>query len=388
MSEKKLVYILNRYGAAEASHFHHILGLLETMAEQGCQIALVIEKADSIPAFRTPRVRVIPLRRRKGVGRFLELFATIRALIKEGYTSTFVRIAAPAALTATAAHRIFGGAVFFWQSGTTLEYDREQPWSLKKARWFVTSHLPNCAARRLVHFFVTGPSFMVDYYATVGRVRRDKIRLLYNDIDVRRFAPSAERKKGKQEFLQSLGYRGDELLMLLVHRMSPVRRTLLYFPSCLAPLKDEGLLQDVVVVVAGAGPELPAVRAAASDSGVSERCIFLGNVANKEIEKLYGMSDLFLHPTYNEGFPRVVLEAMAAGLPIASTDAGGTRELLGPVQGELVVSRDEPAAFAEILALLVRDRALREGLSRENLQWVQRYSTEEISAMYQEVLFA
>ncbi|MCP3177488.1 glycosyltransferase family 4 protein [Desulfuromonas sp. KJ2020] len=388
MQQKKLIYILNSYSPNDSSHFHHVLGLLDSLAKRGVEIALVIEKADAIPTFSHPNIRVIALQNRQGLLRFAELFRVIIRLIQQGFDRTYIRIAAPAALVATLAHRIYGGAVFFWQSGTTIEYDAAQPISLKKIKWYLSTYLPNTLARRFVHYFVTGPEFMVDYYSRVGGVNKEKIRLLYNDIDVGRFAPPADRSNQKAAFLAAHGFEPGTLVLLLVHRLSPVRRTQLYFPSCLKSLRDGGLLDRVAVIIAGTGPELPAIQAEVQSLDVANRCIFLGSVPNREIQHLYAVADIFLHPTYNEGFPRVVIEAMAAGLPIVSTDAGGTRELMGNLQSSLIVSRDDPEAFARCLAGMIADPLLRQRTSDENQMYVERFSTENVAAMYDEVLFA
>jgi glycosyltransferase involved in cell wall biosynthesis len=230
---------------------------------------------------------------------------------------------------------------------------------------------------------------MVDYYARVVGVRRDKIRLLYNDVDVRRFAASeAVRAAAKAALLQRHGYPADSLVLLLVHRLSPVRRTERYFPACIAALRDGGALDRAVVFVAGSGDELPRIQARAQAEGVADRIVFLGAVPNREIERLYAAADVFLHPTYTEGFPRVILEAMAAGLPIVTTDAGGTRELLGTAQQGYVTSREDPAAFAAKLRELVGRPDARAALRAENLEHVRRFSTEQVARMYEEVLFA
>ncbi|MBZ0159117.1 glycosyltransferase family 4 protein [Candidatus Methylomirabilis sp.] len=388
MQSKKLTYILNNYSAKDASHFNHVPALLEALAMRGLEITLVIEKADFIPTFSSVNISVIPLKHRHGLSRLLELFRVIIHLIHRGFMRTYVRTAAPPALIAALTHRIFGGKVFLWQSGTTIEYDAAQPMSLKKLKWYLVSHIPNTLARRFVHYFVTGPAYMVDYYSRVGGVKRGKIRLLYNDIDIDRFVPKPDRSVQKAAFLKAHGLKPDILVLLLVHRLSPVRRTRLYFPFCLTHLRNMGLLNRVAVVIVGIGPELPFIQAQVQSQGLAERCLFLGSVPNREIQRVYAVADIFLHPTYNEGFPRVVLEAMAAGLPIVSTDAGGTRELMGDIQSSLIVSRGDPLAFAVCLEKMIKDSLLRELLAKENQKHVERFSTMKIAAMYEEVLFA
>jgi glycosyltransferase involved in cell wall biosynthesis len=103
---------------------------------------------------------------------------------------------------------------------------------------------------------------------------------------------------------------------------------------------------------------------------------------------MYRIADVFIHPTYNEGFPRVILEAMAAGLPIVTTDAGGTAELLGPRQQQFVVKRADRVAFAGKLAELLASPELWPVLGTENLKAVERFSTENVARMYEEVLFS
>jgi len=357
------------------------------MADNGVEIALVVEKADDTPIFSNTNISVFTLVHKTPLRRYYELFKVIRGLIRSGFNHTYVRIAAPATLIATLAHRLYGGQTFLWQSGTTHEYDAAQPLSWKKMRWYFSSHIPNAMARRYVSTFVTGPQYMVDYYSNVVGIDPDKIRLLYNDIDLERFSPRSDKIAQRIQFLQQHGLAKDTLLLLLVHRLSPVRLTGRYFPYCITHLRDAGLLDDVCIVIAGDGEELTSLKAEAEASGVSNHCLFLGGVPNREIQNLYGISDIFVHPTYNEGFPRVVIEAMASALPIVSTDAGGTLELVGPNQAKLIVDKNSPSDFSKTLAGLIEDEQLQHKLAKENLSHVRRFSTENIALMYEEVLF-
>jgi glycosyltransferase involved in cell wall biosynthesis len=83
----------------------------------------------------------------------------------------------------------------------------------------------------------------------------------------------------------------------------------------------------------------------------------------------------------------VLLEAMAAGLPIVTTDAGGTSDILGPAQRAFVVQRDARDCLVRKLAALLADPGQRAALSRENLVTVQRFATPRVAEMYDSVLF-
>lgn len=386
-SVKKLLYILNAYSESDASHFTHILHLLEVMAEQGCEIVLLIEKPGTLPKFKNPAITVLGLRTKQPLLRHVELFTKIAGLIRQGYRTTFVRIAAPASIVASLAHRLFGGRCLLWQSGTTHEYDWAQPRSLTKLKWWFSSHAPNWIARRLVHRFVTGPEAMVDYYADVVRVPREKITLLYNDIQIERFSGACH-VGARASFLTEHDVPGDALVLLLVHRLSPVRRTLMYLEPTLAALARQTSHRNWILVVAGGGSELEAAKALAHRLGVSSHVLFLGNVPNRDIPALYSVADIFMHPTYTEGFPRVLIEAMAAGLPIVTTDAGGTGQLLGQKQMDFVVNKNDPAEFARKTIELIGRNDQWPALTMENKRVVQRFSTPAVAEMYLKALFS
>jgi glycosyltransferase involved in cell wall biosynthesis len=78
---------------------------------------------------------------------------------------------------------------------------------------------------------------------------------------------------------------------------------------------------------------------------------------------------------------------MAAGLPIVSTDAGGTKELVGVAQSQFISSRDEPEKYSLNLIRLIENKSLQREISLENLESVKKFSTEKIVEMYKKVLF-
>lgn len=383
----KLIYILNSYSETDASHFTHILHLLEVMAEQGTTITLVIEKPTSLPELGHPSIQVIGLKARNQFTRQLELFSVVRRLIIDGYTKTFIRIAAPATITAAIAHRFFGGESFLWQSGTTHEYDFAQPLSVRKMKWWLSSHLPNWIARKLVHRFVTGPEAMVDYYADIVKVPRYKIVLLYNDIQLERFQ-TRSRESDRPPFLASHGLESDTMVLLLVHRLSPVRKTLMYLEPTLSALANGLSDRNWAFVVAGEGSELPEAKKLVGKLGLADKVIFLGNVPNRDIPSLYSVADIFVHPTYTEGFPRVLIEAMAAGLPIVSTDAGGTRQLMGELQMAFVVDKSRPDEFSRRALSLAADSSRWAELAGENRRMVERFATPQVARMYLQAIFS
>lgn len=384
-NSKKLIYILNHYSINDATHFTHILYLLKVMADKGVQVVLVIEKLEGKIDIYHHNIQIIGLKHKTPGLRHIELFVILIKLIRQGFNVSFIRIAASAAIVAALAHKIYGGESYLWQSGTTHEYDWGKPLSLLKIKWMVKSYFPNWLARHLVTWFVTGPEAMVDYYANIVGIPKRKIRLLYNDIQLERF-DSKNYPLAKKSLLEKYTIHPETKILLLVHRLSPVRKTLLYLEPMLEVFSNT-VKSKWILFVAGGGSELPVAQELVKKLNLTDHVIFLGNIANQEIAELYASANIFVHPTYTEGFPRVLIEAMAAGLPIVSTDAGGTKELMGNSQAQYIVSKDQPCEFAnKALELFIHSEQW-QALSQENKTVVERFSTPTVADMYIKELF-
>ena len=188
---KKLIYILNQYSNREGSHFYHILNLLEEIAKNDVDIKLIIEKATDVPSFNVENIEVIT-QKKSGLKRPFELFGILKNLKKNGYKKIFVRISENGAIPAIVSSKIYGGDVYFWQSGTTHETERRKTFNLRR---FLTSELPFIIVKKYTTFFVTGPESMLSYYEKVVKVKRSKLVCLYNDIDISRFSSVDDEEK-------------------------------------------------------------------------------------------------------------------------------------------------------------------------------------------------
>jgi glycosyltransferase involved in cell wall biosynthesis len=78
-------------------------------------------------------------------------------------------------------------------------------------------------------------------------------------------------------------------------------------------------------------------------------------------------------PSYTEGFPRVLLEAMAMGIPIASTDVGGVREILPDAYQGRLSNPERPGELAVAVCELIQNVEVARELANEGRRWVQRF---------------
>lgn len=119
----------------------------------------------------------------------------------------------------------------------------------------------------------------------------------------------------------------------------------------LARLTASGL--DATALFLGDGPGRGAVEARAAAAGVAARCTFAGRV--EDVAPRLAAAHVLLLPSASEGAPLVLVEAMAAGCPVAAHDVGGSSEMVdGGAAGVLVPSLD-PEAWESAVRLLLLD---------------------------------
>lgn len=112
---------------------------------------------------------------------------------------------------------------------------------------------------------------------------------------------------------------------------------------------------------------------------------FLGQLPHAEAMRLMAACDLFVLPSYTEGFPNVVVEAMALGRPIVASDVGAIPEMLGDGAGILVKSKDV-VALAEGLRSIISDDGLRIRVAGRAFERARKlYSVEVVFRAYQDV---
>jgi teichuronic acid biosynthesis glycosyltransferase TuaC len=115
-----------------------------------------------------------------------------------------------------------------------------------------------------------------------------------------------------------------------------------------------GQREDLCAILAGNGPEVQPLRQAARQAGLEQRFLVPGeHWDRRRVGQLFQAADLLVFLSHHEGLPNVVMEALAAGLPVVATDVGGIPEVVMPERtGLLVPPGDVPAAVAAIRRML------------------------------------
>lgn len=197
-------------------------------------------------------------------------------------------------------------------------------------------------------------------------------------INRARFAPTPEAKRL---------YDDGKVNILFVGRLDR-RKGVPHLLEAYAALRAERA--DARLIVVGNGPEAQAAHAFVAERGVPD-VIFTGAVAASELPAYYRAAHIFCSPAYeNESFGVVLLEAMAAGLPIAGYANAGYLTVLTDEAREALAPPGDVAALTRVLARLVADGEWRRRLGAWGLRHVQCYTWEgvgaRIVAFYQEAM--
>jgi glycosyltransferase involved in cell wall biosynthesis len=112
------------------------------------------------------------------------------------------------------------------------------------------------------------------------------------------------------------------------------------------------------LTIAGSG-EIDAHRQLAEQLGIAERVTFLGWVDLDQISRLMRTADVFVLPSYKEGLPMAIIEAMANALPVVSTPVGSIPDMVRDGETGLLVPAGNPAALSDALLKLLQSPELR-----------------------------
>lgn len=125
------------------------------------------------------------------------------------------------------------------------------------------------------------------------------------------------------------------------------------------------------LLIAGDGPERGRLTRLAERLGLADRVRFLGVVAHQDLAGLYGASDALVLASSREGWPNVLLEALACGTPVIATRNWGTPEIVSSPEAGLLVDQRTPEAIAAAVRQLIQDPTDREATRRfaEAFSW-------------------
>jgi glycosyltransferase involved in cell wall biosynthesis len=332
-------------------------------------------------AIRSANVRLAPLPPFDGPVQFYpRLVAMAPRLIRwaRGIDVLHCRVPTPAAVFVFAVVRLLRRPAFLLVVGDLRAVLPSMPYrGLKRMLWRAYTELEEWNVRWMVSHaltFANGPALAAKHTATP----RSAIETTTTTIRERDIASRVDTCVD------------GRVRALTVSRLDP-RKGLRVLPSVVRLLVDRGIDLTLDIVGPAAGRPGEAERAAilesASRFGVADRVSLPGAMPLDRLLPIYATYDLFALPTLpGEGIPRVLLEAMSAGLPVVTTRVAGIPGLVKHELNGLLVDQAEAEAVADAMTRIIVDAPLRQRLIAHGYATARRFTLEAQAARMMETV--
>ncbi len=209
-----------------------------------------------------------------------------------------------------------------------------------------------------------------------------QVEVQYNGIDLARFQP-ADPAALRSATRSALGLTDEDQVVSIVGRLRPEKNHLLLFGAAEALGQEFPRLR---VLVVGEGDEEPRLQEWVRQHRLEQRVQFLGR--REDVPALLAAADLHVLCSNHEGMPNAVLEAMAAGRPVISTDVGGVPEIVRPGIDGLLIRPGDQVALTSAIGQLLRQPAQAAAMARQAREqigqsWDIAQVTEHLTQVYE-----
>ena len=191
---------------------------------------------------------------------------------------------------------------------------------------------------------------------------KDRLHVMRNGVDLQRFRPLP-----RAQARAALGLAGAPLLLSVGNLVELKGHELVI--DALAELRKTHPGAQLAIV--GTGPRRDALVAHAQARGLAPAVHFAGAIPNTELLDWYSAADALVLASCREGWPNVLLEAMACGTPVVATDVGGIPEIVTtPIAGRIVRERSA-CALCDAVATLLANPPTQDAVRRfaEGFDW-------------------
>ena len=230
------------------------------------------------------------------------------------------------------------------------------------------------------HVFENASAVVVlteDMKNEIGKTYKGEILVIPNGIEIEKYSTLLTEKTPKKN--------GDTVLY--VGSLRPVKGVK-YLIKAMKLVVDRN--PNTKLIIVGDGVERENLIEIAKDLQLEKNVIFKGKIPNEEIPKYMLSADVFVLPSLSEGFPNVILEAMASGLPVVCSNVGGLKEIIKDGENGLFAKSKNVDELGDKIITILNDDELRKKMANNNLSDVKNYSWEyvvdRIEQLYSELI--
>lgn len=141
--------------------------------------------------------------------------------------------------------------------------------------------------------------------------------------------------------------------------------------------------QDFVYLICGKGELSDYLRGIAVKLGIENKVRFLG--FRNDIPEICAISDVLVFPSYQEGLPVSVMEAMSAGMAIVASSIRGNTDLIESGKGGFLLHPDDIQGYAESISKIVHEKELAKHMGEYNKDFVQQFDKKNVKAIMKKV---
>lgn len=218
----------------------------------------------------------------------------------------------------------------------------------------------------------------LDYYGAKYPAQIDKIVHIPTFVDTMAFSP-----REKAPLRVKFGFQADERIVLFAGRFDYAKGLDLLIEAFGLFLKDG---PGSRLLLAGDGEERERLHKKVKKSGIGN-IEFIGMIERDKLAELMSCADIFVLASLWEGMPLVVLEALACGVPVVSTDVGQVNELVKDgVTGYLVRRRDPEEMKDKIILALAKAKEMKEKCIETAARFSSSIVVRRIEEIYKEVI--
>lgn len=214
-------------------------------------------------------------------------------------------------------------------------------------------------------------SYETSYYKKLG-VRQDKIRKIPIGIKTHKFRSSIDMR---QHLRKELGVKNN-FTIGFVGRFSKEKNLVTLLMAFAKALEHNNKMKLVLV---GDGPVRKELHLIANKLGIVNDVIFTG--IRYDVNRILSAIDLFILPSYTEGCPTSLIEAMAAGKAIVASDISGVQEVVGNGEEAVLISPHSVDALKQAILFLSSDSALRVKLSDRAKEKARLYDEDTVFSL-------
>jgi len=189
----------------------------------------------------------------------------------------------------------------------------------------------------------------------------ENIHVIHNGIEINR--------------LNNKKYSNKEINILFVGSLRKVKGVEFLIKAMEIAVKNKN---DLRLIIVGDGVERNYLNSLTKNLGLCNNIEFTGQISNKSVYNYMNNSDIFVLPSLSEGFPNVLLEAMAFGLPIVTTNFKGSEEIITNDKNGFIVESKNPKQIANRILLLAENKDIRNKMSRYNRKTAEKYNWDNI----------